>query len=168
LYVHPKYQQHIEPLNLSWGRLPPTEPSAWSDEFLWSGTRDPSPYLTIPTATDFMEQVGLDAFQSRTHYLAQYARHRLLELTGLEPVVPDESHWYGSMTLARLPKGDALQLQIALREKFGIETPIIDFADKRFIRVSCHLYNDKSHIDQLIDALHLLLKEEQCSSRNIG
>jgi len=159
LYVNPKHQKNIEPLNLSWGRLPPTEPTVWSDEFLWSGTRDPSPYLTIPAAIDFMEEVGLEAFRSRTHYLAQYACHRLHELTGMEPVVPDKTKWYGSMALAEIPDGEALPLQIALREKFGIETPIIDFADKRFIRVSCHLYNDKSDVDQLIDALHLLLMD---------
>ncbi len=157
LYVHPRSQDLVETPILSWGRLAPAKPETWDDEFAWTGTRDPSAYLSVPAAIDFLESVGLDAFRGRTHQLARYARERLIETTGGKAIVPDDQQWYGAMALVSLPPGDSLALQIALWEKFGIEVPIIDFAGRRYIRVSCHLYNNRPQIDFLCDALTKLL-----------
>src|SRR5262245_24834594 len=97
LYVAPKQQAPVRPPVLSWGRLPPANTTSWSDEFVWSGTRNPAAYLAVPAAIDFLEEVGLEAFRARTHALAQYARHQICQLTQLEPIVPDNPAWYGSM-----------------------------------------------------------------------
>src|SRR5207248_6640208 len=74
LYVAPRHQSLVHPPELSWGRIQPTPIESWSDEFVWTGTRDPSAFLTIPTAIEFLEQIGLEAFRARTHWMAQYAR----------------------------------------------------------------------------------------------
>jgi isopenicillin-N epimerase len=157
LYVHPRRQPQVQAVNLSWGLPPPREPSAWWEEFYWSGTFDPSPYLAIPAAIDFLEQVGLESFRSSTHDLARYARERLVELTGLAPLTPDNPRWYGSMAHVPLPAGDHQSLQKALWEQHGIEVPIISWGGARFIRVSCHLYNNTRQIDHLAMALSQLL-----------
>jgi len=174
LYVAPRHQAHVRPPELSWGRVQPTPVETWSDEFVWTGTRDPSAYLSIPAAIEFLEHVGPEYFRARTHWLARYARHRLVELTGLEPMVPDDPAWYGSMAHVPLPPrrtsaaADAATraaighpvsslLQHALWREFGIEVPIVDFGPRRYIRVSCHLYNDTKQIDRLITALSTLL-----------
>ncbi len=157
LYVHPRHQQHVQPLVLSWGRVGPEQPQTWDDEFVWNGTRDPSAYLSVPTAIEFLESVGLDAFRGRTHYLASYARERLSQLSKETPIIPDNALWYGSMALIPLPPGDARSLQSALWQQHGIEVPIIDFAGRRYVRVSCHLYNRKKDIDLLYEALSTLL-----------
>jgi isopenicillin-N epimerase len=174
LYVAARHQPHVRPPELSWGRIQPTPIESWSDEFVWTGTRDPSAYLTIPTAIEFLEQVGLDAFRARTHWLAHYARRRLVELTGLEPIVPDDPTWYGAMAHVPLPPrhisaaADAAArasiehpvanlLQHALWREYGIEVPIVEFRDRHYIRVSCHLYNDTKQIDRLVDGLSMLL-----------
>jgi isopenicillin-N epimerase len=160
LYVHPRRQKQIEPAVLSWGLPPPRQPAAWWEEFFWSGTGDPSPYLAIPAAIDFLHSVGCEAFRARTHHLAQYARERLTEMVGLAPPVPDGRQWYGSMALVSLPPGDRQPLQTALWEEHGIEAPVIAWGGGRFLRVSCHLYNDASHIDRLGEALARLLAAE--------
>lgn len=172
LRVASQWQQHVRPPVLSWGRIPPTKIDSWSDEFVWSGTRDPSAYLSIPAAIEFLESVGLDAFRSRTHWLAQYARRKLVELTGLEPLVPDDSAWYGSMAHVPLPplreltSGNTCDescpvsnpLQHTIWRQLGIEVPIVDFRGRRYIRVSCHLYNDTEQIDRLVAGLGELLR----------
>jgi isopenicillin-N epimerase len=157
LYVHPRRQANIEPVLKSWGRLSPNRPEAWHEEFLWTGTRDYTPYLTVPAAIEFLDTVGMEQFRARTHHLAQYARAQLLELTGLEPIVPDNRQWYGSMAHVPLPQVDAVRLQRALWNKHGIEVPIVDWGGRRYIRVSCHLYNTRQQIDRLIVALRELL-----------
>jgi isopenicillin-N epimerase len=174
LRVAPHWQTLVRPPVLSWGRIPPTKINAWSDEFVWSGTRDPSAYLSIPAAIEFLESVGLEAFRQRTHWLAQYARRKLVVLTGLEPLVPDDPAWYGSMAHVPLPpprdrapatlRSDETSpvsnpLQHTIWQRLGIEVPIIDFCGQRYIRVSCHLYNDTEQIDRLVAGLGDLLRQ---------
>lgn len=153
LYVAPQHQASMQPALLSWGRVRGEERQTWDDEFIWSGTRDNSGWLAVPAAIAFLEQVGLEAFRARTHHLAQYARRRLVDLLGTQPLMPDEAAWYGSMAHVPLPDGDAPSLQRALWERHRIETPIIAWGSTRWIRVSCHLYNTKQQIDRLIDVL---------------
>jgi isopenicillin-N epimerase len=164
LYVSPKHQARVQPPVLSWGRLPPAAIDGWSDEFVWSGTRSAAAYLAVPAAIDFLERVDLKAFRERTHWLAQYARRRICELTQLEPIVPDDAAWYGSMAHVPLSPTTtnetcavANPLQHAIWQKFGIEVPVVDFRGRRYVRVSCHLYNDTSDIDRLVDALKQVL-----------
>ena len=160
LYVAPQHQPRIRPHVLSWGRLLPGPVESWSDEFIWSGTRDPAAFLSVPAAIDFLQTtVGLDNFRRGSHALAQYARQRLTELTQREPIVPDDPAWYGSMAHVPLPPGDKYALQERLWRGSGIEVPIVDFAGGRYIRVSCHLYNTPEHVDRLVEALSKLLHE---------
>lgn len=165
LYVAPQDHLLIRAPLLSWGRLPPTRLETWSDEFIWCGTRDPSPYLAIPAAIDFLEQVGLDRFRRHTHALAQYARQRLVELTGQTPIVPDSPDWYGCMAHVPLPPGDAAALQHQLWAEDGIEVPIVSWNDRRWIRVSCHLYNTRQEIDRLGEAVRKRMRDEGSIAR---
>jgi isopenicillin-N epimerase len=160
LYVQPRQQAGFEPQQVSWGRVEGAEKTSWCDEFVWTGTRDPSAYLSVPAAIDFLEQVGLDAFRQRSHYLARYARRRLIKSLDLRPLAPDDEQWYGSMALLQLPDGDRAELQQALWNEYGVEVPIIDFAGRRLIRVSCHLYNTTDDIERLAAALGELLSEQ--------
>jgi isopenicillin-N epimerase len=153
LYVHPSWQSQVEPVVLSWGRIDGDGPKGWADEFVWSGTRDASAFLAIPTAIEFLEAVGLDSFRARMHHLAKYVRGRLTEFSKDQPITPDHPRWYTSMGHAPLPPGDARGLQQALWERHRIEVPIIDFGGRRWIRVSCHLYTQRAELDRLIEAL---------------
>jgi len=159
LHVHPRCHTAIQTPQLSWGRLQPDEPHAWWEEFLWSGTRDYSPYLSIPAAIDFLEEFGIDRFRQQTHDLAAYARRSLLAL-GLcdrPPLVPDDPAWYGTMAHVPLPAGDSPALQKALWEGHGIEVPIVAWGGERWIRVSCHLYNHAKEVDSLVEAIAKLV-----------
>ncbi len=161
LYVAKKRQQQLSPPVMSWGGSLSGRPAHWQDEFRWLGTRDPAAFLAVPRAIEFLEQFGLDVFRQQTHELARYARQRIVELTGLEPPIPDSVEWYGSMIALPLPsngepaprQGIRDQLQNPLWDKYGIEVPIVHWRGERLIRVSCHLYNSRDHIDLLCEAL---------------
>jgi len=152
LYVHPRQRNRVEPLVQSWGRLPPDGVSKWDDEFFWSGTRDYSAYLTVDRAIQYFEKIGLDVIRERMHHLAQYARQRLVEVTDLAPIMPDSPVWYGSMAHVPLPPIDASALQRQLWDRYGIEVPIVDWSNRQYVRVSCHIYNTTGQIDCLVDA----------------
>lgn len=162
LYVHPRTQRTIQPAVLSWGRTPlqaatvnPDEPIVWTEEFTWSGTRDPSGYLSIPTAIDFMESVGLDTFRERTHEMVRRAREELIQVTKTLPLTPDSREWYASMVAIPLDidLAQGIALRKALWHQYQIEVPIFEWQGRRILRVSCHLYNRWEDIEHLLRAL---------------
>lgn len=150
-YAHPRWHDKMQPVLKSWGRLLPAMPETWDEEFIWSGTRDPSGYLSIPVAIEVLQSIGLDKFREHAYGLAGYARERLVDLTGQSPIAP--KNWYGCMAHVPLPDGNYNELQQWLWNNKGIEVPIVDFDGRWFVRVSCHLYNRRDQIDLLVDSL---------------
>ena len=155
LYVHSRQQNCVQPPIKSWGRLDPAVPESWDEQFTWLGTRDSSGFLTIPTAIEFMNGIGLEAFRARANWLRNYVQAALIEMYGTEPIGAGEG-WYGTMAHVPLPPGDWTSLQEKLWEKTGIEVMIVDFEGRHFIRVSCHLYNNTAQLDTLVKSLHRL------------
>ena len=172
LYVAPRRQARVRPPTLSWGRIQPTPVEHWGDEFVWTGTRDSSPYLTVPTAIAFLEQIGWERFRARTHWLAAYAGGSWSDLPAssrsFPTIRPGMARWptFPCRRAASPPRstrpshGRAADRQPAARRhlaQLGVEVPIVEFGGRRFIRVSCHLYNITAHIDRLGDGLGRLL-----------
>ena len=168
LYAAPKWQSQMEPLVQSWGRLAPNEPQRWDEEMIWMGTRDPSGFFSIPKAIEFLEDVGLNSFRNRTHWLANEALFQLKELFQTDLIYPASrdafsgEQWFGSMCEIPLPErlsaSDIETLQISLWQNHGIEVPVFSFEDRHYLRVSFHLYNTTQDIDRLLEAL----KSENC------
>ncbi|HWB09305.1 MAG TPA: aminotransferase class V-fold PLP-dependent enzyme [Pirellulales bacterium] len=157
LYVHPRRQHAVAPVLVSWGRTLEGDTASWRDEFNWIGSRDPSPFLAVPAAIDFLGKVGFESFRRRTHGLAAYAREQLASCLDAAALVPDDPQWYGSMISMRLPDGESEPLQRALWERYRIEIPIVSWRGMRLVRPSCHLYTQRDAIDLLVNALKELL-----------
>ena len=152
-YAHPKWHEALRPTRLSWGRLPPNEPQAWSQEMIWTGTRDYSPFLTVPNAIKFFQDFGIEQLDKRNHALARYAREQILTIPGTHPVTPESRDWFGWMVGVWLPDGDHSTLQSRLQKNYKIEIPVNHFEDRYLIRASCPLYIDSRDIDYLVHAL---------------
>ncbi|MCH8830426.1 MAG: aminotransferase class V-fold PLP-dependent enzyme, partial [Planctomycetes bacterium] len=165
LYVAPRSHSRLQPAVISWGGSVSGRAANWKDEFRWIGTRDPSAFLAVPRAIEFLRECGLDTFRQRSHEMARSFRERLFELTGLAPFVPDSPEWYGTMTAMPLPEldgdpptaGQRDPLQDRLWNEHRIEIPVVHWQGRRLLRVSCHLYNTESDIDRLIPSLSQLL-----------
>ncbi|MCG6154582.1 aminotransferase class V-fold PLP-dependent enzyme [Rubinisphaera margarita] len=162
LYVHPRWQHKLDPPIVSWGGTPYGRPRTWQDEYLWLGTDDPAPFLSISAALDFLQEFGIDRFRHETHELAARARQQLLDQLETAPLSTDSIDWYGSMVTVPLPEtvevpdswtGKPHPLQENLWKKHRIEIPIIKWNHRMNIRVSCHLYNSQEEIDRLLQAL---------------
>ena len=111
-------------------------------------------------------QTRLQLFRERGHALARYAREQLIPRTGCTQMIPDSPDWYGTMVACPLPDwilapegGHFHPLQKTLWERYGIEVPIVNWRDRRWIRVSCHLYNTVEQVDRLLAALDELFAE---------
>lgn len=153
VYAKPSWQKQFNPTRLSWGRLPPNQPESWSEEMIWTGTRDYTPYFAVANAIRFFESFGRERIDERNHSLACYARQKLLAIRGTQPVTPESREWFGWMVGVWLPEGDHSTLQKRLQANYKIEIPIVNFEDRYLIRVSCPLYIDSRDIDFLVYAL---------------
>lgn len=174
LYVHPRWKQTLRPVIVSWGNSLAGRPKSWQDEFVWSGTRDPSPFLAVPAAIEFLAKLSPDSskngregfgiFRTFSRALVEEVWRKIIALTHLEPIGRGPHPWYGTMIACPLPPsvgesphGHMHRLQKALWERFQIEVPIVNWNGQRLIRVSCHLYNDSTEIDRLMAGLTELL-----------
>lgn len=174
LYVHPRWKQSLRPVVISWGNSLAGRPKSWQDEFIWSGTRDPSPFLAVPAAIEFLANLapessknsveGFGIFRAISRGLVDEARQKITALTHLEPIGRGAHPWYGTMvacplppSVGEIPQGHMHPLQTALWERFQIEVPIVNWNGQRHVRVSCHLYNESAEIDRLVAALKELL-----------
>ncbi len=167
LYVHPRWKSTLKPLIVSWGQSIGGKPRNWQDEFVWSGTRDPSAFLAIPAAIDFFEREvgGFEAFRAASRQLVDHAHRRIVAITGLAPMARDVAKWCPTMVSLPLPPsvGETTSpnqihpIQAALWELARIEALVPQWSGRRYLRVSCHLYNDIKEIDRLGETLGELL-----------
>ena len=168
LYVHSRWKKILRPLVVSWGKSLGGRPESWQDEFVWSGTRDPSSNLAIPAAIDFFEREagGFDAFRTASRSLVDYTHRKIIAITGLEPIARDIAKWCPTMLSLPLPESvgetpapnQIHPLQAALWERHRIEVLVTNWSGRRYLRVSCHLYNDAGDIDRLAAALEELMR----------
>ena len=169
LYVKPDKQEAIRPAVISHGaNSPRTDKSRFQLEFDWMGTDDPSAYLCVPVAIEFMGSLltgGWEELMEKNHLLALAGRKILVEKLGLSLSCPDDM--IGSMAVISLPDGDAdvvkkgelPPIQNELWEKFKIEVPVMPWPDagKRLVRISAQVYNSLPQYEYLAEALAKLL-----------
>lgn len=164
LYVQPDRQERIRPLVISHGaNSARTDRSRFHLEFDWVGTDDPTPYLCIPAAIQFMETLlpgGWPALMQHNHATVVQAREALCQTLGVHPPCP--ASMLGSMAVIPLPTGSPEQLQTALFHQ-KIEVPIIPWprSPHRLIRISAQIYNSQADYDGLSTVLIQQIEAEQ-------
>jgi isopenicillin-N epimerase len=166
LYLGPGAAERLHPLQVSWGWHSETKDLDERDEFgstprlrflEFEGTRDPCPWLAIPTAIDFQAELGWERIRERIGELTRHVRRRLTGEVGLAPATPDHPARHGALTAFELPPGtDAVALRKGLWERYRIEAPVIDRPGRLLIRASTHFYNTEEEIDRLAEALSVL------------
>jgi isopenicillin-N epimerase len=161
LYVHPDRQAQIRPLTISHGANSPRgDRSRFRLEFDWTGTSDPTPYLCIPHAIQFLQSLlpgGIPALMAHNRATALAARTHLCQQLHVNP--PSPAAMVGALATLPLPNGNYSQLQDALLEQFHIEVPIIPFPAEphRLLRISAQIYNKPQQYIDLGQALiHLI------------
>lgn len=169
LYVKKEKQAEIRPLTISHGANSPRRVASGSREavrsrfqleFDWMGTDDPTAYLTVPSAIEFMGSLlpgGWEALRAKNRAKAISARNRLCEMLNVAPPCPESM--IGALATVPLPDGSYVELQNALLEKFKIEVPIVPFpqAPQRLVRISAQLYNRAEQYEYLGKSLLTLI-----------
>jgi isopenicillin-N epimerase len=169
LYVRRDLQHEVRPAVISHGANSGLEGNArFREEFEWMGTRDITPWLTVPVALEFMGTVlpgGWDEVRARNHALVVEARNLLIDTLNITPPCPDAM--LGSLAALHLPEIKALKpsvatsalgldpIQEALFHDHKIEVPVLVCPESggRIFRVSAQLYNTIDDYARLAKAL---------------
>ena len=172
LWVREDRRERIHPLVVSHGANEPlADKTRFRHEFDWVGTSDPTGYLTLPAAIDWMERCaipdggGWPAVMAANHDLALRGRDILAGALGIEPPAPDAM--LGSMAALPLPgvveEGVGAALASALETEDRIQVPIgpwpvravqrDDQAPRILIRISAQRYNEPADYERLAAAL---------------
>ena len=147
-----------------------TDRSRFHLGFDWTGTDDPTPYLTVPRAIETMASLlpdGWDGVRRHNRSLALAGRAIVAaaiggaDSVGAEMLPPEEM--IGSMAAIPLrpgtgPDGDAGdgdRLSGELRERYGIEVPVPlwQHPPERVLRISAQVYNGFQDYERLAAAL---------------
>ena len=182
LHVRRDRQEDVRPLAISHGaNSRRSDLSRFRVEFDWTGTADPTAWLSVPDAIDTVGAMAPDGWpgiMAANHALAIEARDVLCDTLGVEPPAPDGM--LGSMATVPLPvsggpagdQGDRAQaFEAALRER-GFEVPVIPWPSPWLVdsgdlpasaqgglavRVSAQRYNRRDQFEALTGALVELL-----------
>ena len=172
LHVRDDWRDRTHPLVTSHGaRAPLIDHSRFRLEFDWTGTGDPTPWLTAPQAMETVKALvpgGWPAIRSRNRRLALDALDHLCSSLGLEIPCPEDM--IGSMAAIPFPTRDSDitlsmggmdPLQERLFSEYSIEVPITLWSDprRRAVRISAHLYNTIEEFRYLGSALAAIARE---------
>jgi isopenicillin-N epimerase len=126
-------------------------------EFDWTGTFDPSAYLSVTAALDFHAELGGAALRARNANLAAEAAALLAGRLGTETASGNAVA--GAMALVRLPA--PADRAAALRDALlaaGTDAPVQPHAGSAWLRLSAHAYNDISDFQALADRVQAVLR----------
>ncbi len=166
LHVRRDRQDRIRPLVISHGaNSKRTDRSRFRIEADWIGTSDPTAWLSVPAAIEFLGNAcpgGWSEVRARNRALVLHGRELLCEALGIEPPCPADM--IGSLASVPLPDGEpgAFQpplfldpLQDTLLHEDSIEVPIMFWPKppRRLLRISAQLYNARDEYRALADAL---------------
>ena len=171
LWVREDRRDRIHPLVVSHGANAPLEGrSRFRHEFDWPGTGDPTGFLTLPAAIDWMGHVaapdglGWPGLMAANHALAVAGRDVVADALSVEAPAPDSM--LGSMAALPLPgvpdQVAADALAATLRDEDAIQVPIGPWPIRAalpegatptfLIRISAQRYNEPADYERLAEA----------------
>ena len=172
LWVRRDRQEPIRPLAISHGaNSPRPDRSRYRVEFDWTGTADPSAYLSVPAALRFGEDLlpgGWEALRTRNHALALAGRDLLCAALNVPAPAPDTM--LGSMASVPLPiehrPGHVQGIELysdpvhAALIQHGMQVMVTPWPPRpdggpwrRLVRISAAAYNEIGQFERLAAAL---------------
>ncbi|HBQ15906.1 MAG: aminotransferase class V-fold PLP-dependent enzyme [Sandaracinaceae bacterium] len=162
LHVRRDRQKDLLPLAISHGPLPSSRRPALWEEFDWTGTTDPTPWLSAPFALQTLSNLlpgGISALMDRNRQLARRARDALCSALTIDPPAPD-SMLASMLALPLEPdpsasEGEVDPLRGAILTRHAIEVGMSPWpsSPRRALRISCPIYVGDDDIERLIEAV---------------
>ena len=165
LHIRDDRKHLVRPLNISHGAsFEGDAQEKFEFEFAWPGTQDPSPWMCIPKAIEYLGDLvegGWPEIMRRNHALAIEGRGILCEALGTSPPFPD-SMVSALASVEITTEGEVGPMSLEgdpfhnlLLDEYGIQVPVMPWRHHgvRYIRISAQLYNHEDEYRYLAEAL---------------
>lgn len=156
IYARADRREDLHPVTISHGYG-----GGFTTEFDWTGTMDPSAFLSLPASIAFYEKLGGVALRERNRRLA--AEAATLLAGALKTEVGARPEMAGSMGLVRLPialeatRSEVLKVRHALQAA-GTDAPVHPLNGALWLRLSAYAYNEIGDYERLGELLPGVLK----------
>jgi isopenicillin-N epimerase len=147
LWARPDRQHDLHPVTISHGYN-----QGFLAEFDWTGTYDPSAYLSVTAALAFHARLGGPTLRARNAALAFEAARLVAARLGTE--TGGGNAVSGAMGLVRLPgpPDGAMDMRGKLMT-LGTDTPVHSLNGAMWLRLSVQAYNELADYERLADLL---------------
>jgi isopenicillin-N epimerase len=135
------------------------QPGGFIPGFDWTGTRDPSPYLCVEAALDFVDEVGVARMRAYNRDLADRAANMLARRWGVSRPAP--SSMCANLVSLPIPTGafgtkDATMAEAdaaaaCMERDHGIAVPLFAHEGQLWLRISAQIYNQLSDYERLAE-----------------
>jgi isopenicillin-N epimerase len=128
--------------------------------FDWTGTRDPSAWLSITAALDFYRELGGESIPLRLHAFAIAMAQKIAD--EWKVALPAPAAMFGGMLTLPLPLPQqatpvrAGQLHDLLWDRYQVEVPVLPINGRLWVRISAQLYNDEQDYAALAEAVQII------------
>ncbi|MEO8259051.1 MAG: aminotransferase class V-fold PLP-dependent enzyme [Acidobacteriota bacterium] len=152
LWAAPDRQQTLRHPIASWGAG-----KGFLREFEWQATSDPTAYLAAPAGIALLHEWGFEAALRYMHGLAWQAADLLTRRW--ETTLETPRGMVGALVTVPLPAragatdDEAARLKLSLLLDDHIEVHLHAWRNRLWARVSAQVYNDRSDVEQLADAV---------------
>jgi len=165
LHIREDRKHLMHPLNISHGASHESgAQEKFEFEFAWPGTQDPSAWLCIPKAIEYLSGLvdgGWPEIMERNHALAIKGRDIICEALGTTPPIPDSM--VSALAAVEMPEDgevgamslDGDPFHNFLLDEYNIQVPVMPWRHHgvRYIRISAQLYNHVEEYRYLAEAL---------------
>jgi isopenicillin-N epimerase len=159
--IDSKWRNRVHPVVISHG-AGARGPERFHAMFDWTGTDDPTPWLTVPTALDTIAAMvpgGWPEVRDHNRNLALAMRDRVVAETAWKPTGPPEM--IGSMSAHLTPwssedpqsRAEGIALQLMSDHRVVVAVPWRRGEPDLLLRVSAHLHTTVDDLEPLIAAL---------------
>ncbi len=152
LWISKEWQSKINPLVISL-----FHGNSFQEEFAWTGTKNPAPWLSLSPAIDFYNALDFTKVREYNHKLVCDAT----ELICSELKINEHANYdmLGFMSSIELPvkmkidEKTTMELRNHFMKKYWIELPFHIFDNRIFFRISAQVYNEIDDYKKLVSAL---------------
>jgi isopenicillin-N epimerase len=142
LWVASPWRQQIRPLVVSWD-----DEEGYPAAFDLQGTLDYSAWLCLPTALDFIDQLGADRLRRHNSALVRYGQAVLASALRTRPI----DTGVGTADVA------ARALYERIAAELAAEVAVVRWSGRSWIRLSAQAYNTPAEYERLAHGLPRLL-----------
>lgn len=125
------------------------------------GTRDATKAMGVAAAVAFLEGIGMDRVAAYGQGLARYLQNQLRQIDGVTVLTPEDASLSGSITTFKTDTVPYDELYRFFAREFQLRCRVVTERGLDALRVSTHIFNNKTDCDRVVEATHAVLKDAQ-------